>query len=244
VLVALAVAGGGGAWWWFHRGEAAPPAPVIAVPAAAPAAAPAPEPVTAVTPDRQKELFEAISANAGLRGWLAQGGILERWAVVTDNLAEGISPRVRLKFLAPRGAFKTVRRGDQEVIAASSYARYDRVAELVGSIDVAAAVNAYRAVHGPLEAAYRALGYPEGSLDRVTAKALKRVTAAPARDGDVVVEASGPGPGAIYLFASPELERLGQVEKQLLRMGPRTTRVIQAKARQIERALGFTPAAP
>jgi len=161
---------------------------------------------------------------------------------VTDNLAEGVSPRARLSFLAPKEQFRTARRGDRQVISAASHARYDLFADAVGSVDVAAGVRAYRELHGVLEAAYRALGYPEGSLDRVTAAALKRLAAAPVRDGDVFVEPGGGGPGAIYLFAAPELERLGAVEKHLLRMGPRNTRIIQAKARQLERALGFAPA--
>jgi Protein of unknown function (DUF3014) len=241
VLVALAVLGGGGAWWWFHR-EAGPPPPPMAAPAPV---APAPavvEPVKPVTADRLRDLLEAVSVSAVFRSWLAQGDVIERWAVVTDNLAEGVSPRARLRFLAPKDAFKTTRQGAKQVISAASYARYDLFAEAVGSVDVAAAVRAYRELHGVVEAAYRALGYPEGSLDRVTAAALKRLAAAPVRDGDVFVEAGGTGPGTIYLYTAPELERLGPVEKQLLRMGPRNTRIIQAKARQLERALGFAPA--
>ncbi len=242
VLVAVAVIAGGG-WWWLNRGAvaSAPPPMVATVAAPAPPAAAA-EPVKPVAADRLRELLESISVSAAYRAWLAPGGAVERWAVVTDNLAEGVSPRARLPFLAPTAAFKATRKGDQLVIAAASYARYDLFADAVGSVDVAAAVHAYRELHGVLEAAYRAIGYPEGSLDRVTAAALRRLAAAPARDGDVVVEAGGPGPGALYFFVAPELERLGPVEKHLLRMGPRNTRIIQAKARQLERALGFTAA--
>ncbi len=241
VLVALAVLGGGGAWWWFHR-EAVPPPPSMAAPAPVVPAPAAVEPVKPVTADRLRDLLEAVSVSAVFRSWLAQGDVIERWAVVTDNLAEGVSPRARLRFLAPRAGFTTARRGDKRVISAASYARYDLFAEAVGSVDVAAAVRAYRELHGVVEAAYRALGYPEGSIDRVTAAALKRLAAAPARDGEVFVEAGGTGPGTIYLYTAPELERLGPVEKHLLRMGPRNTRIIQAKARQLERALGFAPA--
>jgi hypothetical protein len=239
VVVAVAVVGGGATWWWLHR-EAGPPPPMVtpapAAPAPAPGTAEAARPVPA---DRLRELLEAISVSAAFRGWLAQGDVVERWAVVTDNLAEGVSPRSRLRFLAPADGFTTARRGDRQVIAAASYARYDLFADVVGSVDVAAAVRAYRELHGVLEAAYRALGYPEGSLDRVTAAALKRLAAAPARDGEVFVESGGTGPGTIYFFSAPELERLGPVEKHLLRMGPRNTRIIQAKARQLDRALGF-----
>jgi hypothetical protein len=241
VLLALAVIGGGGAWWWSHR-EAAPAlqVPVVAPVPLAPAAAPAPEPVKSVPADRQRELLEAISVSATFRKWLAEGSTIERWAVVTDNLAEGVSPRKQLPFLAPRGRFTVTRRGEALVISAASQARYDLFADVVGAIDVAAAARAWRELHGPLEAAWRALGYPDGSLDKVTAAALRRLAAAPVRDGELAVEAGGPGPDALYIFADPALERLGPVDKQLLRMGPRNTRLIQAKARQLERALGFT----
>ncbi len=246
VLLVVAVIGGGVAWWWSQRGAPPVAAQRPVAPGPAPAPAPIPETGQAVGADRQRELLEAISISAWYRKWLALGEATERWAVVTDNLAEGVSPRRRLAFLAPRERFTTTRRGDTQVISAAAHARYDDFADVVGSVDVAAAVRAYRELHGPLEAAYRALGYPEGSLDRVTAAALKRLASAPVRDGGVVVEAGGTGPDALYFFAAPELERLGAVDKHLLRMGPRNTRLIQAKARQLERALGLSaaPATP
>jgi hypothetical protein len=238
VALALAVIGGGGAWWWSHR-EATPALPMPVAATTAPAPAPSPEPVQVVPADRQRDLLEAISVSASFRKWLAEGSAGERWAGVTDNLAEGVSPRKQLPFLAPQGRFAAAQRGEALVISSASYARYDQFADVVGSIDVAVAVRAYRELHGPLEAAWRALGYPDGSLDKVTAAALRRLASAPVRDGEVVVMASGPGPDPLYLFADPALERLGAVDKHLLRMGPRNTRLIQAKARQLERALGF-----
>jgi hypothetical protein len=196
-----------------------------------------------VAPDRLRELLEAVSVSATFRKWLAQGDLIQRWVVVTDNLAEGVSPRGRLPFMAPRQPFQAVKRGDRWVVAEASYKRYDLLADVVGSVDVAAAVRAYRELHGPLEAAYRALGYPEGSLDKVTAAALHRLAAAPLHDGELEVSPGGDAPNPIYLLASPGLEGLGAIEKHLLRMGPRNTRIIQAKARQLERALGFSAAA-
>ena len=43
--------------------------------------------------------------------------------------------------------------------------------------------------------------------------------------------------GALYKFAYDQLEAQGPIEKHLLRMGPRNTRLIQAKAREILSAL-------
>jgi hypothetical protein len=243
VLLALAVLVAGGAWWWFHRAPEVPsPAPIIATPVAPAPAAPPPAPGPVVSPERERELLEAVSVSAAYRKWLAQGDVVQRWAVVIDNIAEGVSPRARLPFLVPAQPFKAVKRGDRWVVAEASFKRYDLLADVVASVDVPAAVGAYRALHGPLEAAYRALGYPEGSLDKVTAAALHRLAAAPVHDGDLEVAPGGEGPASLYLLASPRLEALGTIEKHLLRMGPRNTRLLQAKARQLEQALGFAAA--
>jgi hypothetical protein len=41
----------------------------------------------------------------------------------------------------------------------------------------------------------------------------------------------------LWQFADEKLESQGPVEKHLLRMGPRNTKLIQAKAREIAQAL-------
>ncbi len=45
--------------------------------------------------------------------------------------------------------------------------------------------------------------------------------------------------GGRFVFVDPRLEALGDLEKQLLRMGPRNARLVQEKARDIREALGF-----
>ena len=57
---------------------------------------------------------------------------------------------------------------------------------------------------------------------------------APVVDGSVEVK---PGRGALYEFADEKLEKQGPIAKHLLRMGPRNTKLIQAKARELAQAL-------
>jgi hypothetical protein len=243
VAVALAVVGGAGLFWYLHK--PGPPAPVLEVPpppTEAPTgptgptgpAAPAPPPVPA---DRLRALLEPFSADAAWRKWLDQGDLVNRWAVVTDNLAEGASPRRQLEWLAPPKPFTIANHGGKTVIAPEAYRRYDAFGAVVASVDAAAVARAYRELHPAIEAAWKALGSPDGSLDRVTARALARLAAAPVVTGDVEVVPAGEG--ALYLFADPKLEELPAVEKHLLRMGPRTTQRIQAKARELQKALAL-----
>jgi hypothetical protein len=224
---------------WVRQRPATPPA---AVPAATPPApspsTPPPGPAPTVDADRVRSLLESVSTNALFRRWLAEGDLVRRWVVVTDNLAEGVTPRKQLGFLAPSRAFSVVERGDKSIIAPDSYRRYDDFADAVISVDAQVLAKVYRELHPVVEAAYRALGYPGASLDHVTARALHRIEAAPVKQGEVLVERQG----VTFVFADSRLENLGQVEKHLLRMGPRNTLLLQAKAREIQQALGL-PAA-
>jgi hypothetical protein len=239
ILLAVAVlaAAGAAVLWYLQRPPAGPVAAPAPPPVEAPPAAP-PGPAPAVDAARVRSLLESVSPDARFRRWLPEADLVRRWAVVTDNLAEGVSPRGQLGFLAPARPFSAKRRGKKYVIAPDSYRRYDEIADVVATVDAQALARAYRELHPVLEAAYRALGYPEASLDRVTARALQRIEAAPVRDGEVFVEDEG----GVYVFADSRLENLGAVEKHLLRMGPRNTRLLQAKAREVLEALGLRSA--
>ncbi|GEJ58438.1 DUF3014 domain-containing protein [Anaeromyxobacter diazotrophicus] len=237
VLLVAVIAGAGALGWWL-RSRQPPPPP------GAPAAAPAP---SAAAPDAgpdapppspadQRALVEAMSGNALFRRWVGEGDLLRRWVVVTDNLAEGVSPRAQLGALAPERPFSVLEQGGETVIAPAAYHRYDDVGDVVASLDAAAAARCYRALHGMLAAGYRALGYPGADLDAVTARALRRLADAPAKDGPIAVRKEE---GA-YVFADERLEALGPVEKHLLRMGPRNARIVQAKARELLVALGMS----
>jgi len=236
VVSIMGLALGAGIAWYVQQQRTTPPpepAPVSrATPEPTPTATPSPPPV--VDQAQAQSLLESLSPAALFRRALAEGNVVRRWVVVTDNLSEDVSPRVPLRFLAPSRPFTIRRREGRNVIAPQSYQRYDEFADAVASLDVQALAKTYRGLHQALENAYRALGYPDAALDQVTARALQRIVLAPVREGDVAVERHGP-----YVFADPGLEALGPVEKHLLRMGPRNTRLIQAKAREVIQALGL-----
>jgi hypothetical protein len=215
------------------------PAPAPAAQAPGPAAPDAPAPP--VDPEALRARLEPASPDSLYRRCVGDGDVVRRFAVVLDNLAEGVSPRKQLGCAEPKGAFQTTRRGRGDVISAASYKRYDAFADAVGSLDVAALAETYKQLEPALQGAYRALGYPGAALGQVAAKALRRIEAAPVVEGDVAVV---PGKGAVWLFADPKLEEQRAVEKHLLRMGPRNARIIQAKAKQLREALGLPATAP
>jgi hypothetical protein len=235
--VVLAVLVVGSAVWVWLRKPAEPPPPTSQAAETAGQQAPAAEAApAAVSPAQARSSLSAVSSNATFQKWLAGvEDVVARWAVVTDNLAEGVSPRKALEAIGPKQPFRAVERGGKSYIAPESYARYDEFADVVASVDAKALAGAYRGMHGALLAAYRALGFPTGSIDAATLRALHRLEAAPVAQGEVELT---PDRG-VYQLADPKWEQLREVEKHLLRMGPRNTKLIQAKAREVEQALGL-----
>jgi pyruvate/2-oxoglutarate dehydrogenase complex dihydrolipoamide acyltransferase (E2) component len=241
LVLVLALIAAGGVWIWSATRPkelqtappAAPPAPLV-TPTAAPtaAAAPAPPPVS---PAAQQALLEAVSANPLLRALIARGDLAHRWAVVASNLAEGETPRRELSFLAPPEPFSSEPSGTADIISPKSYQRYDAFADAVASVDAPAFARVYRALHPALDAAWRSLGGQGASLDAVAVKALRRIEQAPVETNPVLIDKVG----RHWVFEASRLEALGPVEKHLLRMGPRNTRLLQAKAAELNRALGL-----
>jgi hypothetical protein len=228
LLIAAAVA------WFLLRPEPVPPPPPPPEQPAPQKPADAPLPSAADSDAQVRKALAGVTLRPELQKWLAgTSDLLDRWAVITDNLAEDVSPRKQLAFLAPAKKFTVIEKRGKIQLDLSSYQRYDLFAEVVASVDAKSFAAAVRELHPLLEAAYHKLGYPERKLDEVAQKALRRLAEAPVAEGPVALVSSG----ALYKFKDQKLEAQGPVEKHLLRMGPRNTKLIQAKAREIMSAL-------
>jgi len=172
--------------------------------------------------------FSSVSPK--IAAWLSQPDLLDRFSSLVNALARDESPRKQLDFLAPKERF-TASTGH---IDPKSYARYDAAAEAVESVDARKLVSGVRTVHALLESAYHRNADPNRSFDDAARAALQRIIDAPVVEGDIAVTPRG----ANDLFVDEKLEVLGPIEKQLLRMGPRNEKILQAKAREILAAYG------
>lgn len=230
IVAAVALALVVGSAFYLHR-----PRPEAAAPAPQPQAAAqqqpdAPLPPAAKTDADGRRQLAALSSRPEWAQWLGAADLLDRWVVVVDNVAEDVSPRKQLDFVkvAPQGSAPGL-----------DYARYDGVADVIASVDAKGFAQVLRDVHPLLETAYHKLGYPDRKFDDVLARALQRVVDAPVVNQPPRLEPKG----AVFRFADDKLESLGPVEKHLLRMGPRNTRLLQAKAREVAAALDLRIAA-
>ncbi len=253
VAAALVVAAGAAVYILYGNRTPAIPAPVGATaPVAAPAPAPTPAttilggepyavevPAIDATDPLVRELLATLSAHPRIAAWLATDGLVRSFAVVTINVAEGKLPATAkgLTSLRAPTRFRVVERSGQTYVDPRSYDRYNGLADAAASVDAAGSARLYATLRPRLEEAHRDLGVSTASFDLALEKAIVRLLETPAVTGPIRVEALPEGIG--YGLVDTQLESLTSAQKQLLRMGPRNVRLIQAKLRETAVALGI-----
>ena len=243
VVIVLFLVSLGAAYVIFRRGLQ--PEPVLPSPPVEPPALTAPLPTPESTPpltvlpplnDSDATLREAaagLASHPAFGQWLTEDDLVRRFTATVDNLAEGANPKVHLPFLAPRGAFQVRERQGRVFIDPASYRRYDTLGDVAAEIDAEQAATLFRTFEPLVNSAYRELGYPEGAFRDKLTLAIQEALAAPILEGEIEVE-----PLVLtYAYQDPALESLSPAQKQLLRAGPRNTRIVQQQLRRLAKEL-------
>ena len=176
-----------------------------------------------------------ISRHPSFAQWLAQEDLIRLFVVSVDNIAEGLTPSGHLPFLRPRAKFRVSGSGPDLRVDPSGYRRYDRIAEVVSSLDAEGCAELYFRMKPLIQRSYHQLGYPGLDFDDRLGQAIAELLAVPAApEAPALVEEV-----LRYEFADPELEALSDAQKHLLRMGPQNVRRIQHKLRELAQATGI-----
>jgi hypothetical protein len=183
-----------------------------------------------------RELVRKLSSHPTVVAWLAGDNLLRGFVAATNNIASNRSPASHVQRLAPAAPFAVTERDGATFIDPRSYERYDRLADAVASVDAAGAARLYTTVKPRLNEAQQELG-TGAEFDAAFERAIVLLLQTPVPDGPVRLVPTMEG--ITYAFADPRLEGLAPAQKQLLRMGPRNARRVQAKLGEIARALGI-----
>jgi hypothetical protein len=243
--VLLLVVAGVAAFYLWRRAvpvnpATAPPAADARAPAAArgplgPAVETGPLPPLDQSDPLVRQLLGGLSSHPQVVAWLATDDLVRRFVVSLDNVATGSSPARHLRVLAPAGPFEVQARGETLTIAERSFQRYDALGDAVSSLNPQALAALYSRLKPRLQEAYVELGEPGGGIDAAVEQAIVRLLDAPAPGSDVVLE-----PGIVsFKFQQERFETLTAAQKQLVRMGPRNARLIQAQLWALGRELGI-----
>jgi hypothetical protein len=184
-----------------------------------------------------RELVARLSRHPQVLAWLTTKGLIENFVVVTLNVSEGQTPVTHLKPLVAREPFRVKKIRDLVFLDPASYQRYDEHAAAIDGLDATGTARLYLTLKPRILDAYRRLGHPEGDFDPVLERATAVLLSTPVIDAEIQLREKV----ASYEFANQNLESLSAAQKQLLRMGPANTRIVQRKLQEIARLLGLDP---
>jgi Protein of unknown function (DUF3014) len=251
VVLVVLLLGAGVLYWHYTRPPAARPTveqPKAPEPSPPPAevkvgeekeAPPQPEvkmPALDQSDDFVRQMLKNLSPHGKLGEWLRIKNIIRVFVAAIDNIANGKSPRPQLGFLSPGQAFQVTEKGDRIYLDPKGYERFDIITDAIVSFSSSRTVQVYQKLKPLFQEAYRELGYPQKDFHATFIQAMKRILDTPVVEREVLLREEGKGLN--YVFIDDGLENMSEVQKHLLRMGPKNTQKIQQKVREIALALG------
>jgi len=233
-----------GVYWFFGRGDdASPVETIIEAPPERilpPPALPESEPESVPIPTLNesdafvRNLVAALSAHPRFASWVTSDGIIRRFVVIIDNIADGTNPAQHMTFMRPESRFTTTADGATLRINARNYNRYDRHAQIISSLNTQGSANLYLMMQPLIQEAYVELGNPDRPFISALERAIINLLNVPIVEDPAVVEYS-----PFFHYTDERLESLSLSQKQFLGMGPDNIRIVQAKLRQIALAIGI-----
>ncbi len=179
-----------------------------------------------------------LSASPQLAPWLKSANLIKKFTLIANDFSQGLWIAKHMRFWKQSRPFEVELTDHGLAISDKSYRRYDALAAAIESVDAGAALSVYRKFRPLFLEAYDEFGYPPSHrLEDIFLKSAAQILAAPVLEQPVIVIR----PSVYYKYADEKLEGLSPVAKQMLRMGPKNTRMIQHKVRQLVQEFGNVP---
>jgi hypothetical protein len=176
-----------------------------------------------------------IKLSPGLTTWLNTDQLIRRFFLIVNDFSQSQRVSRHMSFLRLQEPFFVEQNGNDLYIAPKNYQRYKSLTEAIKAVDAKKAANLYRRFRTLLLQVLAELGFAKDiTLESVVKKAAAEIIAAPVIEGQIMLIR----PSVYYRFADPKMEAFNPVQKQMIRMGPENTRIIQAKCREILVELG------
>lgn len=171
-----------------------------------------------------------LGVSAGLSPWLQAKQLIRKYLLIANDFSQGLRLEKHMRFLKPEEAFAVENTADGLFMSKQSYHRYDQLAAAINAMDVQAAGKVYRQFKPLFQEVFAEFGYPaERPLDDLFSKSAAQILAAPTIEEPIALKKHL----VYYKYADAKLEALSPVARQMLRMGPDNTRIIQNKVRQL-----------
>lgn len=175
-----------------------------------------------------------IRISPGLAPWLAGDQLIRNGVTLLNDFSQGQRLLKHAVFLKLPDRFVAEADVGGLYLNRQNYQRYDAFAAAVGALNIDATLALYKRFRPLFQQVFAEFGYPEGyNLEGMITRAAAEIIAAPIIDVPIQLTNFG----RLYKFADSSIEDLNPVQKQMLRMGPENTRIVQNKVRELAQAL-------
>jgi len=164
---------------------------------------------------------------------LINEALLQRFVIMTNNLADETLAVNNRVLAQPEKPFRTYRQAEKEWIDPASYKRYAPYVEVFESLETESLLQLYQEYKPAINQIFAEIGDPSDTFDEKLAQAIDVLLDTPEVPMPVEVFTDS----VMYKFADSQLESLTAPQKQLLRTGPENMRRIKAKLREIKETL-------
>ncbi|MEC8158283.1 MAG: DUF3014 domain-containing protein [Pseudomonadota bacterium] len=180
-----------------------------------------------------RETIEIVNGGKALAQFVAGDYIVERAVAIVDALRRGEVPYKLLPVGRPSKSFPVSDDGLRVTMDPSGFSRYDGFAQWVNGIDMIATVKLLDDYEQIATEALSRMGVGDFDIRSAVLAATTEILATPIapQSTELMKRESN------WVYMDPELEALSSLQKQVLRMGPENSEIIQKKARELRGAV-------
>lgn len=193
---------------------------------------PEPEPVDTSDGAVKTELLN-LSEYAALGRLLVNDALLQRFVIMTNNMANKDLAVNHQVLTPPEQPFRTFEQADKEFIDPASYKRYTSYVDALESMEPEAVHQLYVQYRPAIDKVFAEISGPSENFDDKLLNAIDLLLDTP----EVPVPIEVYTDSVMFKFKDQRLESLAAPQKQLLRTGPENMRRIKTKLREIRQTL-------
>lgn len=166
-----------------------------------------------------------------ISNYLIPDDLLRSTIVFIDNFSRGDFIVRFSPITAPRASFTVEKQDNNKLyIDPISYERYDDYTLYIESIDSKLLIESYIALQSIINDTYAEISRPGVNFLLPLNQAIEVVLSTPVIHEAIELKS----PSVMYVFADPELEKLNDAQKLMLRFGPNNLNIIKHKLRVIQ----------
>ena len=179
-----------------------------------------------------RSAIRGIVSSPMLSRWLLKDTYVSEFVRLVVNINQSQTKQSLNDFEAFQpSAFKPLMIDNQPYLGSTSFNRYNQLARLVDGLDARSLVDLLDRTKQLTQAEYSRYGIPasRGDFKEQLKRAMDKVIAVNVSQNRIPLSQDS----VLHKFESSSLERASDVEKLMYRMGPRNSRLIQVKLREV-----------